>query len=153
MGKIIVNTSGDEAYAGGVVGEQNGVLYSSYARGDATAKGARTNTAGAIVGYKRSDDTDLCIGTGAGGQGTSGLPPSPDSILYDADATDEEIYNLMQSKDFEKKDILTTTYDATCFPAYGIEVTKTTFHSKGAWSYDPASGKIRIRGLPSVPLP
>ena len=38
-------------------------------------------------------------------------------------------------------------------PAYGIEVTKTTFHSKGAWSYDPASGKIRIRGLPSVPLP
>ena len=152
VGKIIVNTSGDEAYAGGVVGEQNGVLYSSYARGDATAKGARTNTAGAIVGYKRSDDTDLCIGTGAGGQGTSGLPPSPDSILYDADATDKEIYDLMQTKDFTKE-ISTTTYDATRFPAYGIEVTKVPFSSKGAWSYDPASGKIRIRDLPSVPLP
>ena len=151
VGKIIVNTSGDEAYAGGVVGEQNGVLYSSYARGDATAKGARTNTAGAIVGYKRSDDTDLCIGTGAGGQGTSNLSPSS-GILYDADATDEKIYNLMKTKDFTKE-ISTTTYDATRFPAYGIEVTKVPFSSKGAWSYDPASGKIRIRGLPSVPLP
>lgn len=158
VGKIIANASGPEAYAGGVVGLQSGVLYSSYARGDATAVGAFTiNMAGAIVGDNSSNDTDLCIGTGAGagtgGQGTSDLPPSSDSILYDADATDEEIYNLMQSKDFEKQDIPTTTYDATCFPAYGIEVTKVTFSSKGAWSYDPASGKIRIRGLPSVPLP
>lgn len=158
VGKIIANTNGQEAYAGGVVGFKSGVLYSSYARGDATAEGAiSTNMAGAIVGYNDSGDTDLCIGTGAGagtgGQGTSNLPPSPGSILYDADATDEEIYNLMQSKDFEKQDIPTTTYDATCFPAYGIEVTKVTFSSKGAWSYDPASGKIRIRGLPSVPLP
>lgn len=157
VGKIIANTNGQEAYAGGVVGFKNGVLYSSYARGDATAEGASRNMAGAIVGNNDSVDTDLCIGTGAGagtgGQGTSNLPPSPGSILYDADATDEEIYNLMQSKDFEKQDIPTTTYDATCFPAYGIEVTKVTFSSKGAWSYDPASGKIRIRGLPSVPLP
>lgn len=154
VGKIIVNTSGYQAYAGGVVGSKNGVLYSSYARGDATAEGAiSTNMVGAIVGKNNSGDTDLCIGAGAGGQGTSNLPPSPGSILYDADATDEEIYNLMQSKDFEKQDIPTTTYDATCFPAYGIEVTKVTFSSKGAWSYDPASGKIRIRGLPSVPLP
>lgn len=158
VGKIIANASGDEAYAGGVVGYKSGVLYSSYARGDATAEGAiSTNMAGAIVGKNNFSDTDLCIGTGAGagtgGQGTSNLPPSPGSILYDADATDEEIYNLMQSKDFEKQDIPTTTYDATCFPAYGIEVTKVTFSSKGAWSYDPASGKIRIRGLPSVPLP
>ena len=157
VGKIIANASGSEAYAGGVVGYKYVALYSSYARGDATAVGASTiNMAGAIVGYNNSNDTDLCIGTGAGagtgGQGTSNLPPSS-GILYNADATDEEIYNLMQSKDFEKKDILTTTYNATCFPAYGIEVTKTTFHSKGAWSYDPASGKIRIRGLPSVPLP
>lgn len=155
VGKIIA-TGGDEAYAGGVVGYKTGVLYSSYARGDATAVGASTNMAGAIVGNNNFfSDTDLCIGTGAGagGQGTSNLPPSPGSILYDADATDKEIYNLMQSKDFEKKDILTTTYNATCFPAYGIEVTKVTFSSKGAWSYDPASGKIRIRGLPSVPLP
>lgn len=154
VGKIIA-TNGQEAYAGGVVGLQTGilgVLYSSYARGDATAVGASKNMAGAIVGDNSLSDTDLCIGTGAGGQGTSGLPPSP-GILYDADATDEEIYNLMQSKDFEKQDIPTTTYDATCFPAYGIEVTKVTFSSKGAWSYDPASGKIRIRGLPSVPLP
>lgn len=158
VGKIIANTSGPRAYAGGVVGSKSGVLYSSYARGDATAESASTmNTAGAIVGNNNFfSDTDLCIGTGAGagtgGQGTSNLPPSS-GILYNADATDEEIYNLMQSKDFEKQDIPTTTYDATCFPAYGIEVTKTTFHSKGAWSYDPASGKIRIRGLPSVPLP
>lgn len=156
VGKIIANSGGPGAYAGGVVGLQSGVLYSSYARGDATA-GAPRNMAGAIVGNNESGDTDLCIGTGAGagtgGQGTSNLPPSPGSILYDADATDEEIYNLMQSKDFEKQDIPTTTYDATCFPAYGIEVTKVTFSSKGAWSYDPASGKIRIRGLPSVPLP
>ena len=155
VGKIIA-TNGQEAYAGGMVGLQTGilgVLYSSYARRDATAVGASQNMAGASVGNNNSGDTDLCIGTGAGGQGTSGLPPSPDSILYDADATDEEIYNLMQSKDFEKKDISTTTYDATCFPAYGIKVTKVTFSSKGAWSYDPASGKIRIRGLPSVPLP
>ena len=108
--------------------------------------------AGAIVGDNSSGDTDLCIGTGAGGQGTSGLPPSPDSILYDADATDKEIYDLMQTKDFTKE-ISTTTYDATRFPAYGIEVTKITFHSRNAWSYDPTSGKIRIRGLPSVPLP
>ena len=158
VGKIIANSGGHEAYAGGVVGLQAGVLYSSYARGDATAEGASTiNMAGAIVGDNSSNDTDLCIGTGAGagtgGQGTSDLPPSSDSILYDADATDKEIYNLMQTKDFEKQDIPTTTYDATCFPAYGIEVTKVTFSSKGAWSYDPASGKIRIRGLPSVPLP
>ena len=153
VGKIIANSGGHEAYAGGVVGLQSGVLYSSYARGDATAEGASTiNMAGAIVGNNSSNDTDLCIGTGAGGQGTSDLPPSSDSILYDADATDKEIYNLMQTKDFTKE-ISTTTYDATCFPAYGIEVTKVTFSSKGAWSYDPASGKIRIRGLPSVPLP
>lgn len=152
VGKIIANTNGHEAYAGGVVGFKSGVLYSSYARGDATAEGPYTNMAGAIVGNNSSNDTDLCIGTGAGGQGTSDLPPSSDSILYDADATDKEIYNLMQTKDFTKE-ISTTTYDATCFPAYGIEVTKVTFSSKGAWSYDPASGKIRIRGLPSVPLP
>lgn len=155
VGKIIA-TNGQEAYAGGVVGFQVGifgVLYSSYARGDATAESASTtNMAGAIVGDNNSGNTDLCIGIGAGGQGTSGLPPSPDSILYDADATDEKIYNLMKTKDFTKE-ISTTTYDATRFPAYGIEVTKITFHSKGAWSYDPASGKIRIRGLPSVPLP
>lgn len=152
VGKIIANANGRETYAGGVVGFKNGVLYSSYARGDATAEGASRNMAGAIVGENNFGDTDLCIGIGTGGQGTSGLPPSPDSILYDADATDEEIYNLMQSKDFEKE-ISTTTYDATRFPAYGIEVTKVPFSSKGAWSYDPASGKIRIRGLPSVPLP
>ena len=153
VGKIIANSGGHEAYAGGVVGLQSGVLYSSYARGDATAEGASTiNMAGAIVGDNSSGDTDLCIGTGAGGQGTSGLPPSPDSILYDADATDKEIYDLMQTKDFTKE-ISTTTYDATRFPAYGIEVTKITFHSRNAWSYDPTSGKIRIRGLPSVPLP
>lgn len=150
--KIIANGGRHKAYAGGVVGSKSGVLYSSYARGDATAVGAPQNIAGAIVGYKDSGDTDLCIGTGAGGQGTSNLPPSPGSILYDADATDEEIYNLMQTKDFTKE-ISTTTYDATRFPAYGIEVTKVPFSSKGAWSYDPASGKIRIRGLPSVPLP
>lgn len=152
VGKIIANTNGQEANAGGVVGYKSGVLYSSYARGDATAESAISTNMGAIVGDNSSGDTDLCIGTGAGGQGTSGLPPSPDSILYDADATDEKIYNLMKTKDFTKE-ISTTTYDATCFPAYGIEVTKITFHSKGAWSYDPASGKIRIRGLPSVPLP
>ena len=151
VGKIIANTSGIEAYAGGVVGYKYGVLYSSYARGDATAEGASTNMVGAIVGYNNLSDTNLCIGTGAGGQGTSGLPPSP-GILYDADATDEKIYNLMKTKDFTKE-ISTTTYDATRFPAYGIEVTKVPFSSKGAWSYDPASGKIRIRGLPSVPLP
>lgn len=154
VGKIIANTSGPGAYAGGVVGYKTGVLYSSYARGDATAGASTINMAGAIVGDNNSGDTDLCIGTGAGagGQGTSNLPPSS-GILYNADATDKEIYNLMQSKDFEKKDISTTTYDATRFPAYGIEVTKVPFSSKGAWSYDPASGKIRIRGLPSVPLP
>lgn len=150
--KIIANGGRHEAYAGGVVGSKSGVLYSSYARGDATAVGAPQNIAGAIVGENNFSDTDLCIGAGTGGQGTSDLPPSPDSILYDADATDKEIYNLMQTKDFTKE-ISTTTYDATRFPAYGIEVTKITFHSKGAWSYDPASGKIRIRGLPSVPLP
>ena len=152
VGKIIANASGLEACAGGVVGYKSGVLYSSYARGDATAESAISTNMGAIVGDNSSGDTDLCIGTGAGGQGTSGLPPSPDSILYDADATDEKIYNLMKTKDFTKE-ISTTTYDATRFPAYGIEVTKVPFSSKGAWSYDPASGKIRIRGLPSVPLP
>lgn len=152
VGKIIAKTDGKEANAGGVVGLQAGVLYSSYARGDATAVGASImNMAGAIAVYNNLSDTDLCIGTGAGGQGTSGLPPSS-GILYKADATDEEIYNLMKTKDFTKE-ISTTTYDATRFPAYGIEVTKVTFSSKGAWSYDPASGKIRIRGLPSVPLP
>lgn len=152
VGKIIAKADRQEANAGGVVGYKSGVLYSSYARGDATAESAISTNMGAIVGDNSSGDTDLCIGTGAGGQGTSGLPPSPDSILYDADATDEKIYNLMKTKDFTKE-ISTTTYDATRFPAYGIEVTKVTFSSKGAWSYDPASGKIRIRGLPSVPLP
>ncbi|WP_025834423.1 hypothetical protein [Bacteroides stercorirosoris] len=48
VGKIIANSGGHEAYAGGVVGLQSGVLYSSYARGDATAVGASTiNMAGA----------------------------------------------------------------------------------------------------------
>ena len=152
VGKIIAKADRQEANAGGVVGYKSGVLYSSYARGDATAESAISTNMGAIVGDNSSGDTDLCIGTGAGGQGTSNLPPSPGSILYDADATDKEIYNLMKTKDFTKE-ISTTTYDATRFPAYGIEVTKVTFSSKGAWSYDPASGKIRIRGLPSVPLP
>lgn len=149
VGKIIANGNGQEVNAGGVAGNQYGAVYSSYARGDATAGGGGRQAAGAIVGYHSAFvDIDLCIGTGAGGQGTSNLSPSS-GILYKADATDEEIYNLMQTKDFTKE-ISTTTYDATRFPAYGIEVTKVTFSSKGAWSYDPASGKIRIRGLPSV---
>lgn len=149
VGKIIANGNGLEVYAGGVAGDQSGAVYSSYARGDATAGGGAEQAAGAIVGaHNAFVDIDLCIGTGAGGQGTSSLSPSS-GILYKADATDEEIYNLMQTKDFTKE-ISTTTYDATRFPAYGIEVTKVTFSSKGAWSYDPASGKIRIRGLPSV---
>lgn len=151
VGKIIANGNGQEVNAGGVAGNQSGAVYSSYARGDATASGGGDDAlkAGAIVGYHNAFvDIDLCIGTGAGGQGTSSLSPSS-GILYKADATDEEIYNLMQTKDFTKE-ISTTTYDATRFPAYGIEVTKVTFSSKGAWSYDPASGKIRIRGLPSV---
>lgn len=150
VGKIIANGNGQEVNAGGVAGNQYGAVYSSYARGDATASGGgMQQAAGAIVGYHYAfADIDLCIGTGAGGQGTSSLSPSS-GILYKADATDEEIYNLMQTKDFTKE-ISTTTYDATRFPAYGIEVTKVTFSSKGAWSYDPASGKIRIRGLPSV---
>lgn len=150
VGKIIANGNGQEVDAGGVAGNQSGAVYSSYARGDATASGGgMQQAAGAIVGYHHAlADIDLCIGTGAGGQGTSNLSPSS-GILYKADATDEEIYNLMQTKDFTKE-ISTTTYDATRFPAYGIEVTKVTFSSKGAWSYDPASGKIRIRGLPSV---
>ena len=148
VGKIIANGNGLEVNAGGVAGTQYGAVYSSYARGDATASGGIGQAAGAIVGAHNGADIDLCIGTGAGGQGTSSLSPSS-GILYKADATDEEIYNLMQTKDFTKE-ISTTTYDATRFPAYGIEVTKVTFSSKGAWSYDPASGKIRIRGLPSV---
>ena len=148
VGKIIANGNGQEVDAGGVAGTQYGAVYSSYARGDATAAGGIGQAAGAIVGAHNGADIDLCIGTGAGGQGTSSLSPSS-GILYKADATDEEIYNLMQTKDFTKE-ISTTTYDATRFPAYGIEVTKVTFSSKGAWSYDPASGKIRIRGLPSV---
>lgn len=149
VGKIIANGNGQEVNAGGVAGNQYGAVYSSYARGDATAGGGTQQAAGAIVGYHSAFvDIDLCIGTGAGGQGTSSLSPSS-GILYKADATDEEIYNLMQTKDFTKE-ISTTTYDATRFPTYGIEVTKVTFSSKGAWSYDPASGKIRIRGLPSV---
>ena len=151
VGKIIANGNGQEVNAGGVAGNQSGAVYSSYARGDATASGGGDDAlkAGAIVGYHNAFvDIDLCIGTGAGGQGTSSLSPSS-GILYKADATDKEIYNLMQTKDFTKE-ISTTTYDATRFPAYGIEVTKVTFSSKGAWSYDPASGKIRIRGLPSV---
>lgn len=149
VGKIIANGNGQEVNAGGVAGNQYGAVYSSYARGDATTGGGMQQAAGAIVGYHSAFvDIDLCIGTGAGGQGTSSLSPSS-GILYKADATDEEIYNLMQTKDFTKE-ISTTTYDATRFPAYGIEVTKVTFSSKGAWSYDPASGKIRIRGLPSV---
>ena len=148
VGKIIANGNGQEVNAGGVAGTQYGAVYSSYARGDATASGGMRQAAGAIVGAHNGVDIDLCIGTGAGGQGTSSLSPSS-GILYKADATDEEIYNLMQTKDFTKE-ISTTTYDATRFPAYGIEVTKVTFSSKGAWSYDPASGKIRIRGLPSV---
>lgn len=148
VGKIIANGNGQEVYAGGVAGYQYGAVYSSYARGDATASGGMRQAAGAIVGAHNGVDIDLCIGTGAGGQGTSSLSPSS-GILYKADAIDEEIYNLMQTKDFTKE-ISTTTYDATRFPAYGIEVTKVTFSSKGAWSYDPASGKIRIRGLPSV---
>lgn len=155
VGKIIANTNGFNAYAGGVAGRQYGTLSSSYARGDATAKAKVTGPtaggqAGAIVG-NTGNPPEMCVGTGAGGQGTSNLPSSGD-ILYDADATDEEIYNFVIYSGFVRI-ISTTTYDATRFPAYGIEVKKVGFDSYSAWSYDPASGKIRISGLPSVTPP
>ena len=79
MGKIIANGNGLEVNAGGVAGNQYGAVYSSYARGDATASGGRDDAlkAGAIVGYHHAFvDIDLYIGTGAGGQGTSNLSPS-----------------------------------------------------------------------------
>lgn len=158
--KIIANISsnGYYAYAGGVVGEQNGALYNSYARGDATASGGdHGNGAGAIVGNTASGKTPhQCIGTGAGGQGTSNLVASYGDIAYNADATDEEIFVIvygMLSSWGSSKEISTTTYDPTHFPAYGAEVKKEKLDSSAGWDYAAATGKIRLKGLPPIAPP
>lgn len=159
VGKIIANISGNGfyAYAGGVVGEQNGALYSSYARGDATASGGgHGNMAGAIVGNNASGNTNFCIGTGAGGQGTSNLAASARAIDYKADATDYEIYDIMQLGaivTMPYTTISTTTYDPTRFPAYGIEVKQESLTFYGGWDYAAATGKIRLPGLPPIAPP
>lgn len=150
--KIIARTGGDDAYAGGVVGYKEGTLYSSYARGDATTSGGQGNAAGAIVGNNASGNTRYCIGTGAGGQGTSGLAASDNNIVYKTDATDEEIYNIIhEGPMIYIIDCSTTTYDPTRFPAYGTEVKQEDLSSRQPW--ECTTGKIRLKGLPPIAPP
>lgn len=148
-------------YAGGLIGNNNGTLASSYARTKATAtavpSGASFVQAGAIVGCYASPDNNIsyCIGLGAAGQGTSNLDDTA-NIVYNPDASDTQICDLV-SQYPDPVTIKTTTYDATRFPAYGIELTEQTFSATGAggiavWESPTAggAGKIRLRSLPPI---
>lgn len=149
-------TSGAESiHVGGLIGYNQRTLTSSYARTQATAGpgGANSVQAGAIVGYASFGRTEsYCIGTSANDEGTSGLRPAAGNIIYKQDATDTDIYNLVSAYS-SSVTISTTTYDASRFPAYGIELTEQTFEASTVWALVSGSGgssEIRLRSLPPI---
>lgn len=149
-------------YAGGLTGYQDGELHASYARGEAKAAGATSSYAGAITGrFKDYSYQSYCIGLGEGGKGTSGLDAGhglADNIDYNTSATDGYIFKLV-SRYPKPVTIKTTTYVASRFPAYGIELTEQKFRATGAGQGEFAvwdllatvnGGKIRLRNLPPI---
>lgn len=153
-GTITATGGTDNAHSGGLVGWNNGNLGGSYSRGtaEATAATGGTPMAGTIVG--RASNTRLkeryCIGTSSTDKGTSDLDAVSSDIVYEEGATDQRIYNVVK----EYKDdggapyvtISTTTYNASHFPAYGIEVTSQEFFAADVWSC--INDKLRLNGLP-----
>ena len=127
-GNVNVTYTGTDAvnaYAGGLVGYNIGLLDCSYARGTATATvGSNAKGyAGAIVGgYDNSGSSTVgfCFGAGEGGAGTSGLEAAT-MIVYNEKPGQGEIVGVMAGTG-QGAIISTTLYNATATPAYGISV-------------------------------
>lgn len=129
-------TAGIEVYSGGLAGfHWNGKLRSNYARGTAVAESkVETSTkvmAGAIVGYKMSNNSsiiELCYGTGKGGQGKSNLEASVlYGIAYNENPAAGDIYNVITGNrivEITVNDVPFTTYAPAATPAYGISIVK-----------------------------
>lgn len=159
VGTITATNGKEQTYAGGLVGRHDkGELRGSYSRGDATATSSYNNTetgAGAIVGKaeKSTTTTAYCFGTGKGEAGTSGLGADAYyKIVYDTDATDEEIWNVVKDDRLGSIflfTIITTTYDANRFPEYGIEQKSQTFQSNAIWQYPAPT--LQLDGFPPMP--
>lgn len=139
------------AYSGGLVGSNNGNLGGSYSRGTATATSTGgMSRAGAIVGSASAQRNRerYCIGTSSNDKGSSDLDASG-NIVYKADATDQEIYDVVRhyrnAGGVTYVTISTTTYNASSFPAYGIEVTSQSFKAN-VWSC--INDKLRLNDLP-----
>lgn len=140
------------AYSGGLVGWNNGNLGGSYSRGTATATSTGgMSMAGAIVGSASGSRLmeRYCIGTSSNDKGSSDLDADSGNIVYKADATDQEIYNVVghyqDGSGTTDVVISTTTYNASSFPAYGIEVTSQKFNAS-VWNC--INDKLRLNDLP-----
>lgn len=143
------NAGSAYAYAGGLVGynDGSGNLAYSYARGTATGfmtigpGGDIANSGvynGAIIGGRYgSDQIVYCFGAGAGGAGTSGLEAVIRNITYNVSPKQEEISTIIAPGN-SSLPISTTRYDANATPAYGISVVSQQMQFFSVWSYtDP----------------
>lgn len=125
------------SFAGGLVGNNTGYLYSCYSRMAATATGGTHNYAGAIAGNVfinagvRPFWEKYCYGTGAPGVGTSGLDADPAlGIYYETSPGSDAIFGVMKgytdvvkSVTIENKTVYPTAtrYNPAVYPAHGIE--------------------------------
>lgn len=139
-GNVNVTYTGTDAvnaYAGGLVGYNIGLLDCSYARGTATATvGSNAKGyAGAIVGgYDNSGSSTVgfCFGAGEGGAGTSGLEATT-MIVYNEKPGQGEIVGVMAGTG-QGAIISTTLYNATATPAYGISVSSRNMAMPNVWN-------------------
>lgn len=149
-GTITATGRANYTYSGGLVGWNNGNLGGAYSRGTAVSIGG-TSGAGAIVGMASTGSLKehYCVGTSSNDKGSSDLDANSGNIVYKADATDQEIYDVVRHYQNTgvtiDVTISTTTYNASSFPAYGIEVTSQSFNAN-VWSC--INDKLRLNGLP-----
>lgn len=140
-GNVNVTYTGTDAvnaYAGGLVGYNIGLLDYSYARGTATATvGSNAKgCAGAIVGgYDNSGSSTIvsCFGAGEGGAGTSGLEAATIPIVYNEKPGQGEIAGVI-TWNGQELIISTTLYNATATPAYGISVSSRNIKMSDVWN-------------------
>lgn len=140
-GNVNVTYTGTDAvnaYAGGLVGYNIGLLDCSYARGTATATvGSNAKGyAGAIIGgYDDSGSSTVgyCFGAGEGGAGTSGLETATIPIVYNEKPGQGEIVGVMAGTG-QGAIISTTLYNATATPAYGISVSSRDIKMSDVWN-------------------
>lgn len=127
-------------YAGGLVGNNGGYLYSCYSRATAMATGGTLNQAGAIVGDKSATpgSEQHCYGAGSTGLGTSDLPADPaPGIFYETSPGHDAIFNVMKGYADRVKSITyqtgetvyptSTRYTPSLYPSHGIEPVRVTW--------------------------